>query len=83
MRRVFYVCALVAASTYAVQIDAMEPAELEFEDDMEFGETDAEGRQFMAKLGGGLASMGRAIGSKVASGARAIDAGLDKALVST
>ena len=83
MRRVFYVCALVAASTYAVNIDAMEPAELEFEDDMEFGEVDADGKQFMAKLGNGLASMGRAVGNKVVSGAKAIDAGLDRALVGT
>ena len=83
MRRVFYVCALVAASTYAVNIDAMEPAELEFEDDMEFPEVDADGKQFMAKLGSGLATMGRAVGNKVAAGARYLDKKADDALVGT
>ena len=77
MRRVFYVCALVAASTYAVQIDAVEPAELEFEDEYEFPETDADNKQFMAKLGNGLASMGRAVGNKVVAGAKYLDAKAD------
>merc|ERR1719361_1917934 len=83
MRRVFYVCALVAASTYAVNIDAMEPAELEFEDEYEFPEVDADGKQFMAKVGRGLSYLGNKAQNGIVAGAKAMDAAADRALVGT
>ena len=108
MRHFIFVSAIIAASTYAVKIDTMEPAEFEYEDDYEFPEVDAEGnaieyddeydefadidgegegegqnKQFFGKVGRGLASMGSAMKNGVVNGAKAIDAGLDRALVGT
>ena len=83
MRRVFFVCALVAASTYAVNIDSMEPAELEFEDEYEFPEVDADGKQFMAKLRGAAGRMGNAVKGAAVRAGNAMDAAADRALVGT
>ena len=108
MRHFIFVSAIIAASTYAVKIDTMEPAEFEYEDDYEFPEVDAEGnaieyddeydefadidgegegegqnKQFFGKVGRGLASMGNSMKNGIVNGAKAIDAGLDRALVGT
>ena len=102
MRHFIFVSAIIAASTYAVKIDTMEPAEFEYEDDYEFPEVDAEGnaieyddeydefadidgegegegenKQFMAKLGRGLASVGNSVKNGIVSGAKYLDAKAD------
>ena len=76
-------CALVAASTYAVNIDAMEPAELEFEDEYEFPEVDADGKQFMAKLRGAASRGFNAAKNAAVRAGTALDAAADRALVGT
>ena len=57
---------------------------MDFDDEYdEFPETDAEGKQFMAKVGRGLSALGSAAKNGIVRGAKAMDAAADRALVGT
>ena len=49
----------------------------------EFPEVDADGKQFMAKVGRGLSALGGAAKGAIVRGAKAMDAAADRALVGT
>ena len=49
----------------------------------EFPEVDADGKQFMAKVGRGLSYLGNKAKNGIVAGAKAMDAAADRALVGT